>query len=144
MVWDTRKEFSKLFECQGRIEKGKIVCVLSNCSSLCLMLNMNEARPAYRLEYVDKNGILKVVPQVVVESMYFPHLVAIGGRDSCIDDGTRHAFDIPIPRDCQKIEEVMVMIEYVPFSILDKVRSLTDLRMAFMKNCIEVPVAIML
>jgi hypothetical protein len=107
-------------------------------------MNGAGALPAYRLEYVNKNGILQVVPQVVVESMYFSHLVAIAGRDGCIDDGTRHVFDIPIPRDCQKIEEVMLRIEYVPFSILNKVRSLTDLGMAFMKNCIEVPVAIML
>jgi hypothetical protein len=110
------------------------------------MLNMNGAGalPPYRLEYVNKNGILQGVPQVVVEPMYFSHLVAIAGRDGCIDDSTRHVFDIPIPRDCQKIEEVMLRIEYVPFSKLDKVRSLTDLGMAFMKNCIEVPVAIML
>ena len=123
---------SNVFDCICKINGRVINCRLVNCSSSCLLYNHQEDGPIYYLDYLSKAGVQKSVITTWIESMYFPHLVALYPEGETLSQGASHSFNIPVPPDCKKILSLTFVISYVPFSAMGTIQDINDLRDAFM------------
>lgn len=130
----------EVFKCTCRVMGKEINCQLVNCSSSCVLYDHQVTGPEYYLDYVDKNGVRRMEQTALVESICFPHLVALSAypADGTFVQGAIHSFNVPVPADCKKILSLTFLISYVPFSELSSMRNIGDLRVAFMRYRVKV------
>ncbi len=126
----------ELFECTCRIKGREIKCQFVNRSSSCVLYNHQVSGPEYYLDYVDKNGIQRTECNAWVETVCFPHLVALSPypTDEMFPQGALHDFSIPVPPNCKKISSLTFLISYVSFSEMRNIENLSELSAAFMRN----------
>lgn len=131
---EMRKMRDDVFECICKIKGRTISCMLVNCSPSSVLYDYQEDGPVHYLDYEDKNGNIKTDVNPWVESFYYPHLVALYPERRTMSEGAIHSFDISIPEDCRVIRSLVFVVSYIPFSEMDKIRDINDLRTAFTTN----------
>ena len=131
---EMRKMRDDVFECICKIKGRTISCMLVNRSPSCVLYDYQEDGPVHYLDYEDITGNLKTDVTPWVESMYYPHLVALYPEKRTMSEGAIHSFDIAIPQDCRAIQSLVIVISYIPFSEMGKISDINDLRDAFARN----------
>ena len=133
---NSRTAKERMLECICRCKGREINCQFINRSSSCILYDHQVTGPEYYLDYIDKKGKQRTESTPWVDSVYFPHLVALSPypADNMFPQGAMHSFNIPVPSDCKKILSLTFLIGYVPFSEMDNIRDIGDLAAAFLRN----------